>query len=82
MINKMKFQKTKANLILIDSLGKESIHTIENKFIKVNDLLLVNTGDQIPTDGEIVSGIAHIDESMMTGESLPVEKIISSNKKL
>ena len=72
----MKFQKTKANLILIDSIGKESIHAIENKYIKVNDLLLVNTGDQIPTDGEIVSGIAHVDESMMTGESLAVEKTI------
>jgi P-type Cu+ transporter len=67
----MKFQKTTATLILVDSIGKESLHQVENKYIRLNDLVLVNSGDQIPIDGVIVFGQAQIDESMMTGESIP-----------
>jgi len=42
--------------------------------IKVGDILVVNSGDKIPTDGIIVSGSAYIDESMITGESIPTSK--------
>lgn len=42
--------------------------------LAVGDTLLVNEGDKIPTDGEIVWGDASINESMLTGESIPVEK--------
>ena len=42
--------------------------------IKVGDILVVNSGDKIPTDGVIVSGSAYIDESMITGESVPTNK--------
>ena len=42
--------------------------------IKVGDILIVNSGDKIPTDGVIVSGSAYIDESMITGESIPINK--------
>ena len=42
--------------------------------IKVGDILIVNSGDKIPTDGVIVSGSAYIDESMITGESVPTNK--------
>ncbi len=42
--------------------------------IKVGDILIVNSGDKIPTDGIIVSGSAFIDESMITGESIPKNK--------
>jgi len=38
------------------------------------DILLVNQGDKIPVDGDVLSGNASVDESMLTGESLPVEK--------
>jgi Cu+-exporting ATPase len=38
------------------------------------DVLLVRAGERIPVDGEIVSGASAIDESMLTGESMPVEK--------
>ena len=42
--------------------------------IKVDDILIINSGDKIPTDGVIISGSAYIDESMITGESIPVDK--------
>jgi Cu+-exporting ATPase len=42
--------------------------------VRSGDLLLVRPGEKIPVDGEIVSGRSAIDESMMTGESLPVNK--------
>ena len=42
--------------------------------IEVGDILIVNSGDKIPTDGIIVSGSAYIDESMITGESIPTNK--------
>lgn len=42
--------------------------------IKIGDILKVKPGDKIPVDGQITSGSTNIDESMLTGESLPVEK--------
>lgn len=42
--------------------------------LKIGDTLLVNEGDKIPTDGDIVWGDASVNESMLTGESIPVEK--------
>ena len=45
--------------------------------IQHNDLILVRPGERIPTDGEVVSGKSSVDESMLTGESLPVEKTAS-----
>jgi len=42
--------------------------------IKINDLVLVKPGEKIPVDGIIISGKTHIDESMITGESIPVSK--------
>ena len=40
----------------------------------VGDLVLVRPGERIPVDGEVVDGLPSIDESMLTGESMPVEK--------
>ncbi len=75
----MKYQKTKAKIIFTDSIGKETIQEIDNEYVKVNDVLQVNTGDKIPVDGEIIVGKGMFDESMMTGESLPVLKTISEH---
>ena len=71
----MKFQKSKAKIIFVDSIGKETIVETENEFVKKDDVVLVNTGDKIPVDGIIIKGQAAIDESMMTGESLPEQKV-------
>jgi len=45
---------------------------IEN--VKIGDRILVKPGEKIPVDGEIISGTAVVDESMLTGESLPIDK--------
>jgi P-type Cu+ transporter len=42
--------------------------------IDEGDVILVRPGERIPTDGEVISGKSSVDESMLTGESLPVEK--------
>jgi Cu+-exporting ATPase len=42
--------------------------------IKVGDLLLVRPGEKIPTDSVVVSGYSSVDESMITGESVPITK--------
>jgi len=45
----------------------------------VNDLILVRPGEKIPVDGVIVKGQSAVDESMLTGESIPVEKNVGDN---
>lgn len=47
---------------------------VEIESVKVNDIIVVRPGEKIPVDGIIVSGGSAIDESMVTGESIPVEK--------
>ncbi|OGG31729.1 ATPase [Candidatus Gottesmanbacteria bacterium RIFCSPLOWO2_02_FULL_40_10] len=52
--------------------GQEIEIQVEN--LKVNDIMIVKPGEKIPTDGKIIEGQSSIDESMATGESLPVTK--------
>jgi len=47
--------------------------------VAAGDLVAVRPGDQIPVDGVLVEGYSAVDESMLTGESLPVEKATESN---
>lgn len=54
--------------------NQEFIVPIET--VAVDDILLVRPGEKIPTDGEIVFGVSTVDESMVTGESMPVVKEI------
>ena len=44
--------------------------------VQVGDLLIVKPGEKIPVDGVIVKGASALDESMLTGESIPVEKTV------
>lgn len=47
--------------------------TIPTSLVKLGDLVVVATGQRIPVDGEIVEGASQIDNSLITGESVPVE---------
>lgn len=71
-------QVNKAKIISLQ-FGKEVITEVEIKDIVIGSMLQVNTGDKIPVDGTIISGQALIDESMITGESIPVEKFNANN---
>ncbi|GBC75196.1 Copper-exporting P-type ATPase A [archaeon HR06] len=42
--------------------------------VKVNDILIVKPGEKIPVDGVVIDGYSFVDQSMVTGESIPVEK--------
>ncbi|WP_372802072.1 heavy metal translocating P-type ATPase [Lutibacter sp.] len=53
--------------------------TVAINTIKVNDLLRVKPGEKIPVDGIIVEGSSSIDESMITGEPIPVDKSVNDN---
>ena len=44
--------------------------------VKVGDIIRVRPGEKIPVDGEIIEGVSSVDESMVTGESIPVDKTI------
>lgn len=65
----MKFQQVMANRVV-----NGSIEVIGAKEVLSGDTLLVNEGDQVPVDGEILSGDALVNEAMITGESIPVSK--------
>lgn len=67
----MKLKPTKAFI----ERGK-SIEEIRTEDIKTGDILIVKEGSQIPTDGVVVFGEAKINEAIITGESVPVKKIV------
>ena len=46
--------------------------------VKVGDLLRVRPGDKIPVDGVVVNGASAVDESMVTGEAIPIEKTVGT----
>jgi len=54
--------------------GREVLVPVDE--VAVGDLLLVRPGEKVPTDGEVVRGASAVDESMLTGESVPVEKAV------
>jgi len=65
----MKIQQVNANLVV-----SGGIEVISARDVRPGDTLLVNEGDKIPVDGDVLSGNASVNESMLTGESIPVEK--------
>ncbi|MBS9775897.1 MAG: copper-translocating P-type ATPase [Fusobacterium sp.] len=63
------FQAKKANLIR----GNEIVE-VKIEEIKIDDVVLIKPGEKIPVDALIIEGESTVDEAMLTGESLPVEK--------
>jgi Zn2+/Cd2+-exporting ATPase len=69
----MKLQPEEALLINNDKREIVPVSSLE-----INDIIYVRAGERIPADGEIVQGTTSIDESAITGESIPVKKEISN----
>ncbi len=70
----VKSQKVMANMIAFDDQHQEQIFPVENTQLRPGDLLLIKSGEQVPADCKILWGDASVNESIITGESLPVEK--------
>lgn len=70
----VRLQPAKARLIMTDSLGKDSIMEVEQRFVRSGDTVLVHTGEAIPVDGAVTVGNADVDESMITGEAMAAQK--------
>jgi len=66
----LKLQAKTARLIYEN--GREMDIAVES--VKVGDIILVRPGEKVPVDGIIIEGASAIDESMVTGESMPVDK--------
>ncbi len=56
----------------LDASGQESEVPVAE--LELNDTVALRPGDRVPTDGDVCEGSSTVDESMLTGESLPVEK--------
>lgn len=71
-----KLMGLRAKTARISVNGEEKEIPVEN--VMVNDVVIVRPGEKIPVDGRVIEGLTAIDESMLTGESIPVEKTVGS----
>ncbi|MFR3299033.1 MAG: heavy metal translocating P-type ATPase, partial [Fusobacterium sp.] len=70
----MGLQSKKASLVKNNEIVLVDIEEVEK-----GDVVLVKPGESIPVDGKVVEGSTNVDESMLTGESIPVRKKIGDN---
>ena len=78
--------KTKASSAILRLIGMQAktARVIRNEQevdipiddVTIGDIVIVRPGEKVPVDGEIISGRSTLDESMLTGESIPVEKSV------
>jgi Cu+-exporting ATPase len=67
-------QPRTARVLRGDGDGGESEIDIPVEQVRGGDIVAVRPGERVPVDGEVLSGTSAVDESMLTGESMPVEK--------
>lgn len=72
-------QKIMANMIAFDDQHQEQIFSVESTQLRTGDLLLIKAGEYVPQDCKILWGEATINESILTGESVPVLKKMNDN---
>ncbi|MDB5618057.1 potassium-transporting ATPase subunit KdpB [Tardiphaga sp.] len=58
--------------LLTGSAGDRSYRMVSGTSLKIGDVVLVEAGDNIPSDGEVIEGVASVNEAAITGESAPV----------
>jgi potassium-transporting ATPase ATP-binding subunit len=64
--------RTEVQAKLLKGPGRSDYSTVPGTSLKVGDVVLVEAGDMIPSDGEVIEGIASVNEAAITGESAPV----------
>src|SRR6516225_7380428 len=64
--------RTETQAKLQSGPGAKNFKTVPGTSLKVGDVVLVEAGDTIPSDGEVVEGVASVNEAAITGESAPV----------
>lgn len=62
---------------MVERNGKQLEISLEE--VVTGDIVVVKPGEKLPVDGEVIEGTTSVDESMLTGESIPVEKSVGSN---
>lgn len=67
-------QKSMANMIAYDENHQEHVFPVESTSLKVGDILLIKTGEQVPMDCKILWGEAQVSEAIISGESIPLFK--------
>ena len=65
-------RKARSETVARRVVGSGAIEQVPSSSLRAEDLVLVSAGEFIPSDGEIVEGVASVDESAITGESAPV----------
>ena len=79
LVQEIKAKKIVEKLKLVTAqnvrvLRDGKIEVLSSKFLVLDDVYVLNNGDQIPTDSVIMSGEVEVNESLLTGESLPIKK--------
>lgn len=68
-----KLMDLQPKLVHVIRAGQE--HEISAKDVRIGDEVIIRSGEKIPVDGKVISGNSYVDESLMTGEPLPAEKV-------
>lgn len=72
-----KLMGLQAKTATVIRVGEEAVIPLED--VAAGDILLVKPGEKIPVDGEVLEGTSALDESMITGESVPADKAIGDS---
>lgn len=81
-------EKTKSAIYELMALVPEVAYKVGNddivvevpmEQVRIGDMLLVKPGNKVPTDGVVIKGESGVDEAMLTGESMPVEKMVGDS---
>jgi P-type Cu+ transporter len=67
-------QVVTANMIAYDEQHQENIFAVDASALRVGDLVLIRSGEPVPTDCKILTGDAEVSEALLSGESLPIHK--------